>query len=270
MSSTSELRLELPARAENIAVVRQALAGLGEAWGLEPERVADVKTVITEACNNVVLHAYPGDPGPLEVQARANTEGIEFWIRDRGAGFRPAPRIGDTSLGLGLPLIASLSEEFEVRGRAGGGTEILVRFGARAVKRGNGPGRGRTTEETAMLITPGELARPVLARVIAALAARADLSVDRLADTVLIGDAVSSHRPDDFSGGRVGITIRDGAGKLHVRVGPLVEGGGERILSGMDIPGEGGSLRTLAQEMRVTSESAGGRSNEYLEFEVDR
>ena len=63
------LQLSLPARAENVIVVRQAVAGLGEALGLSDQRVDDLKTVVSEACNNVVIHAYEGEPGPLHVSA---------------------------------------------------------------------------------------------------------------------------------------------------------------------------------------------------------
>jgi anti-sigma regulatory factor (Ser/Thr protein kinase) len=44
-----DLRLVLPAKAENVLVVRQAVAGLGEALGLSRGRIADLKTVVTEA-----------------------------------------------------------------------------------------------------------------------------------------------------------------------------------------------------------------------------
>ena len=119
-----------------------------------------------------------------------------------------------------------------------------------------------------MAITPGDLVKPVLARVIGALAARAEFSVDRLADTVLLGDAVSSSAGGDFAGGRVGISIKDGDGTLDVRVGPLVEGAGERLLSEMDLPGTG-SLRSLATRMEVTQgETPEGNPAEFLIFEV--
>ena len=62
--SDRELHLVLPARAENVIVVRQAVAGVGEALGIPAARVDDLKTVVTEACNNVVLHAYEGGRGP--------------------------------------------------------------------------------------------------------------------------------------------------------------------------------------------------------------
>ena len=65
------LNITLPANAENVAVVRHALAGLAETLGMDEPGIADLKTVVTEACMNVVVHAYAGRaPGPLEVEAQ--------------------------------------------------------------------------------------------------------------------------------------------------------------------------------------------------------
>jgi serine/threonine-protein kinase RsbW len=269
--SDRELHLILPARAQNVIVVRQAVAGLGEALGLATQRVDDLKTVITEACNNVVLHAYDeGEEGALEVSATATETEIELEVRDRGRGFQPATGVqDDRSLGLGLPLIASLSDHFEVSGGAGEGTRMRMRFDLADAGEAssNGDRTAEGSEELAIQIS-GEMVRPVLARVIGALAARAQFSVDRLADTVLIGDAVSAHGTDDFSSGRVEVAIKDGNGTLDVRVGPLVEGGGKRILAEMDVP-EGGSLRGLARTMEVeTGTAPDGSSAEFLVFEV--
>jgi serine/threonine-protein kinase RsbW len=270
--SDRELQLALPAHAQNVIVVRQAVAGLGEALGLAPHRVDDLKTVITEACNNVVLHAYEeGEEGGLEVTAAASESAIELEVRDHGRGFQPGTGVHDErSLGLGLPLIASLSDHFQISGGAGEGTRMRMRFDLAEAGQAstNGDHASVGSEELALQISGGEMVRPVLARVIGALAARAQFSVDRLADTVLIGDAVSAHGADDFSSGRVEISIKDGDGTLDVRVGPLVEGGGERILAEMDVP-EGGSLRGLARSMEVeTGKAPDGSSAEFLVFEV--
>jgi serine/threonine-protein kinase RsbW len=269
--SDRELHLALPALAQNVIVVRQAVAGLGEALGLAPQRVDDLKTVITEACNNVVLHAYDeGEEGGVEVTAAAGETAIELEVRDHGRGFQPGTGVQDeSSLGLGLPLIASLSDHFEISGGAGEGTRMRMRFDlAEGVASTNGDHGVEIGEVLALRISGGEMVRPVLARVIGALAARAQFSVDRLADTVLIGDAVSAHRAEDFSSGRVEVAIKDGDGTLDVRVGPLVEGGGERILAGMEVP-EGGSLRGLARSMEVeTGKAPDGSSAEFLVFEV--
>jgi serine/threonine-protein kinase RsbW len=262
--------LTLPATAENVIVVRQAIAGVAEALGLARSRIADLKTVVTEACNNVVLHAYDGDPGPLLVVAEPGDAELLVQVADEGHGFRPRASEGDASMGLGLPLIAALSDSFEIRGGAGQGSRTTIRFGYSPPEARNNGKLGSVPKELAIALTPGVIVRPVLARVMGALAARAEFSVDRLADTVLLGDAVSSSEGDDFSDGRVGIAIKDAAGTLGVRVGPLVEGGGERLMSEMEVPGAG-SLRSLASNMEVTKgETADGEPAEFLVFEVSR
>ena len=266
--SARELRLTLSATAENVIVVRQAVAGVGEALGLSPPRVADLKTVVSEACNNVVLHAYAGEPGPLEVTAVPRPGELEIQIADRGKGFQPRANEGDESLGLGLPLIAALSDSFEISGGAGQGSRTTIRFGYEPPEPSNNGSHTQVSEGLEMAITPGEMVKPVVARVIGVLAARAEFSVDRLADTVLLGDAVSSSEGQDFADGLVGITIQDGDGTLDVRVGPLVAGGGDRLMGEMELPGTG-SLRSLASRMEViTRETAEGEAAEFLEFEV--
>ena len=271
MSAQPELDLTLPARAENVIVIRQAIAGLGEAVGLPDQRIDDLKTVVTEACNNVVVHAYDGEPGPMTVTAAASDEWVTVAVSDHGTGFRPRATEGDPTLGLGLPLIASLSNSFEISGGAGGGTTTTVSF---ALPTGNveapeTAAPAALSEELRVGISPGAMVRPVIARVIGALAARAELSVERLSDTVLIGDAVSAHTGDDFATGRTEIAVTDGEGALNVRVGPLVEGGGERLLEQMDLPGQPGSLRGLARSMEVTQgETEEGRPAEFLVFAV--
>ncbi len=269
--SAPQLRIVLPAKAENVLVIRQAVAGLGEALGLSQGRIADVKTVVTEAANNVVLHAYDeGEPGPLEVTATSDEGAVEVAIRDWGHGFEPRPNpSGEASLGLGVPLIASLSDSFEISGGAGGGTRTTARFAFDREPMENGAvSPQQMAEELEMAITPGTAVKPVLARIIGALASRAEFSVERLSDTVLLGDAVSAREPGDFHEGMLGISMKDGDGRLDVRVGPLVEGAGDRLLADMDVPGAG-SLRNLASSMEVTKgEAPDGRPAEFLVFEV--
>jgi serine/threonine-protein kinase RsbW len=265
-----EFRLTVPATAENVMVVRQAIAGLGEALDLSSGRIADLKTVVTEACNNVVLHAYDDEPGPLEVTAAPGEGQLELQVADHGHGFRPRASDGEATLGLGLPLIAALSDSFEISGGAGKGSRTTIHFGYGSAEYSNNGTPAEVPKELAMRITPGVMVRPVLARVIGALAARAEFSVDRLADTVLLGDAVSSYGGGDFADGRVGISIRDVAGALDVRVGPLVEGAGERLLDEMELPGHG-SLRSLARSMEIAQEKTPeGETAEFLVFEVAR
>lgn len=121
--------LVLPARPEGVGVVRQALAGLADALALDGAVLADAKMAVTEACTNVVVHAYGERDGALEVEMLADDAGVTVAVRDSGSGIKPrAARHEATALGLGLPLIAALSDAFEVRGRPGVGTEVRMTF----------------------------------------------------------------------------------------------------------------------------------------------
>ena len=97
-STTNEkptgLQIWLPAKAENVAVVRHAIAGLAERIGMDEAATADLKTVVTEACMNVVVHAYPeGEVGLLEVEAVPDSDGLTVAVRDFGRGISPRPGV---------------------------------------------------------------------------------------------------------------------------------------------------------------------------------
>jgi serine/threonine-protein kinase RsbW len=123
-----DVRLTLPARAENVAVVRQALTGLADVLGMDGAVLADMKMAVTEACTNVIVHAYPNGDGPLEVDLSPGPETVTILVRDRGRGMQPRPADPDThALGLGLPLIAALADGYEISG-GGEGTEVRMVF----------------------------------------------------------------------------------------------------------------------------------------------
>jgi len=121
--------LKIPARPENVAVVRKALSGLADSMRLENGVLTNMKVAVTEACANVVVHAYD-DEGDLELEIVPLAEELTVVVRDEGKGFRPCVSIAeDASWRLGMPLIASLTDAVEVgRGPHGRGTEVRMKF----------------------------------------------------------------------------------------------------------------------------------------------
>jgi serine/threonine-protein kinase RsbW len=129
VTAAPEVLLTMPARPEGVGVVRQALAGMADALDFDASVLADMKMAVTEACTNVVVHAYDEDSGVLEVEMLADEAGLTIVVRDHGSGIQPRPaRSEPPALGLGLPLIAALSDSFELRGSAGQGTEVRMTF----------------------------------------------------------------------------------------------------------------------------------------------
>jgi anti-sigma regulatory factor (Ser/Thr protein kinase) len=124
---TPDLELKLPARAENVAVVRHAFGGFAEALSVDEQTLADIKLAITEACTNVVIHAYDEDEdGSLEVDASIDDRRLTVVIRDEGRGIVPRP--DSPGLGLGLPLIATLAESLELGKNDDDRTEVRMTF----------------------------------------------------------------------------------------------------------------------------------------------
>jgi serine/threonine-protein kinase RsbW len=121
----SDIRLTLPARPENVAVVRHVLGGLAEALRLPDDVVDDVRLAVTEACTNVVRHAYV-DEGTIDVVVRPRGDALEVVVSDTGRGIGQSP---DTDgPGLGLPLIAALTDSLEVQRSVGAGSRLVMRF----------------------------------------------------------------------------------------------------------------------------------------------
>jgi len=262
----SGLSITVPAQPENVAVIRHAVAGLAERMGMEEPRIGDLKTVVTEACMNVVVHAYNGDgPRPLEVEATPEESGLTVSVRDFGAGIRPNPGDERQSLKIGLTLIAALSSSFSISGGLGRGTEVRMHVPF-APEEDGGPDRASVEAGSApdagaeLRIENPELIGPVLERVIGALAARHPIGIDRLNDALLIADAVSDQAPAAFEDEQVRLAVADGDGGLDLRVGPMPAGAGERLRAGLAVPDVGGSLEALADEVRVEGTDAG----EYL------
>lgn len=257
----TELKLALAARPENLALVRQALAGLADAASIGDEPLADLKQIATEACLNAVVHGYPnGSEGRIEVTALAADGAVELTVRDWGTGFQPRPATPDgDSLRLGLPLMASLAESFEVTSHSTGGTEIRARVLTNgAGTQGAVQARPAPPREAEMQVTAGDAAKPVIARVIAMAATRAGLSLERMSDGVLIGDVIAGHAAGDFHEQRVGVEIEQcGESKLCIRVGPFVEGGGQRMLAELEVPGMAVSLAKLADRVDVDRQERG-------------
>jgi anti-sigma regulatory factor (Ser/Thr protein kinase) len=126
VTPTPDLELKLPARAENVAVVRHAFGGLADALDVDDQTLSDIKLAVTEACTNVVIHAYNGAEGPLEVDASIDDSRLAIVVRDRGRGIVPRP--DSPGLGLGLPLIATLAESLELGKDPDDNTEVRMTF----------------------------------------------------------------------------------------------------------------------------------------------
>jgi len=123
----TDVKLTLPARPENVAVIRHVLGAFAEALRLPDSLVEDLRLAVTEACTNVVRHAYaPGSPGPVEISLRPDEDVVKVVVADRGRGVGTSADA--TGPGLGLPLIAAIADTVDLEPVAGGGCRVAMTF----------------------------------------------------------------------------------------------------------------------------------------------
>jgi anti-sigma regulatory factor (Ser/Thr protein kinase) len=113
---------------ESVGTIRRFAREVAERCGADDRMASDITLAVSEAATNVVVHAYQNvDAGTLALAAEAHDGEVCFEVIDQGAGL--IPRADSPGLGLGLPLIAHLTERFEVRPcRKGRGTELFMVF----------------------------------------------------------------------------------------------------------------------------------------------
>ena len=113
---------------DTVPAARHAvMAHLSAAETSDPP-LSDIGLVVSEAVINVVNHAYRDspEPGPVRVRLDLHADEIELMVEDEGSGMTPRP--DSPGLGLGIPLIATVSERFDIRSGADGGTRLCVWF----------------------------------------------------------------------------------------------------------------------------------------------
>ena len=254
--------LHAQSRPQTLTIVRGMLSGIAEELAMDPELLDDLKTAVSEACNNVVLHAYAGGPGPMDVRVfvDGDGEGIRVSVGDQGVGVRePSLVSADGSGGLGVSVMQALASDVRMTARPGGGTEVLMRFdGSRddqplfrapapAAVEHRATERGAAEDEVTVTVSPVALLSPVLGRIARALAATAHFSLDRFSDVYLVTDALGAHADHAAAGGRITAMVRASERRLALALGPFRRGTG-RLLEGL----APSPLSVLADEVTVS------------------
>jgi anti-sigma regulatory factor (Ser/Thr protein kinase) len=254
--------LTLSNQPDNVLLVRETLTGMAETVGVDGVDLNDIRTAVTEACNNVVLHAYEGEEGPLQVELYVNADAVEVVVRDRGTGIKPHIRSDEeAALGIGLSIIQALAPRVEFKDVEGGGTEVRMEFTTPSIHALDVPtfngfqtpdvARSQLATTTGLAVAPDTLARRVLPRVMCVLAARAQFTTDRISDTELVADALVSEAFAPSTGDHLNVSVTVEPRSLEVRVGPLDIGSAERVIASSPADGVGPVIEKLTDDRRI-------------------
>ena len=119
MADELVVRLSFPAKPDYLLLARLALAGLARTLPAEDDVVADLKLAVTEACGNVVRHAYGDDPGDVFVSFLVRDDALEILVEDQGKGLEGKDAsTGSTAAppdgGMGMAIIRTIVDELAI------------------------------------------------------------------------------------------------------------------------------------------------------------
>ena len=128
--------LEFPSRSSNEAFARTAVGCFAAQLDPNLEELGDIRTAVSEAVTNCIVHAYPNDLGMITIRCRIlKDHTLDIVIRDKGVGIpdieqamRPMFTTGGTDRsGMGFTIMESFMTTFEVQSELGKGTTVHMR-----------------------------------------------------------------------------------------------------------------------------------------------
>jgi serine/threonine-protein kinase RsbW/stage II sporulation protein AB (anti-sigma F factor) len=124
---TVSFEATFPSSPPGVGAMRREVAAFAQRAGMDDDGVGSVKLAVSEAATNAVVHAYREHEQAGELQVRAFVDASELVVIVCDTGIGLAPRPDSPGLGLGMPLMASVTTRFQVVS-AGAGTEIHMAF----------------------------------------------------------------------------------------------------------------------------------------------
>ena len=135
MKESNYIKLEFPSRSSNEAFARTAAAAFAAQLDPTLEELGDIKTAVSEAVTNSIVHAYPDSIGRIAMRLRiikGNT--LEVSIRDWGAGIADVEQAmtplfstgGEERSGMGFTIMGSFMDKLKVRSSPGRGTTVTM------------------------------------------------------------------------------------------------------------------------------------------------
>ena len=136
MKAENYIKLEFPARAVNEGFARAAVAAFVSQLDPTLTELGDLKTAVSEAVTNAVVHAYPDSIGVVQLRARILPGGeLELVVKDKGVGIADVERArtplyttgGEERSGMGFTIMEGFTDKLRVRSAPGRGTSVTMR-----------------------------------------------------------------------------------------------------------------------------------------------
>ena len=135
MNETNYIKLEFPSKSCNEAFARTAAAAFAAQLDPTLEELGDIKTAVSEAVTNAIVHGYPDSIGKISLRCRILEDGsLEIVVRDWGKGIPDVEKAreplyttgGEERSGMGFTIMESFMDKLTVRSKPGAGTTVVM------------------------------------------------------------------------------------------------------------------------------------------------
>ena len=135
MKLINEVRLEFPSCSANEGFARSAAACFAAQMDPTLEELGDIRTAVSEAVTNAIVHGYPDSLGRITLRMRIYEDHLlELQVRDRGVGISDVERArqpmyttgGEERSGMGFTIMESFMDKLTVRSTPGEGTSVIM------------------------------------------------------------------------------------------------------------------------------------------------
>ena len=135
MNAINYIKLEFPSKSSNEAFARTAAAAFAAQLDPTLEEIGDIKTTVSEAVTNCIVHAYPDTVGRVRMRLRIlEGEQLEIAVQDWGMGIADIRKAreplfttgGEERSGMGFTIMESFMDKLRVRSVPGKGTTVTM------------------------------------------------------------------------------------------------------------------------------------------------
>ena len=135
MKALNEMKLQIESRSVNEAFARACVAAFASQIDPNVEDISDIKTAVSEAVTNSIVHGYPDSVGNIYIWAGIYENGLfKVKIRDKGCGIENVSRameplyttLGGERAGLGFAVMESFCDKIRVLSKVGKGTTVTL------------------------------------------------------------------------------------------------------------------------------------------------
>ena len=131
----NHISLSFPSLSSNESFARMAVACFAAQRNPTLEELEDVKTAVSEAVTNCIVHAYPDTVGPIQLTARLYDNALVLVVKDHGAGISDIAQAmeplfttgGKDRSGMGFTIMERFMDSLQVRSAPGRGTTVTMR-----------------------------------------------------------------------------------------------------------------------------------------------